>query len=285
MTQSDVERESRWLKIGIPLRVLSFDLENPATGGFSEDALTLRVNHSGGSVTLRHPVTVGDFVRIINLVNHREADFRVVGIMRVTEDDADIWGVECLDLRDDFWGVECPLPHPNNYGPVVLQCRACSGRADHSLTFMELEVLGSAGMVVLNCDSCGKPTYWVDADPDRRPRDFSAVEAVARPPRVRESSRTEGKRVERRATKRSSLKFPALVRNQAGEQELSRTVDISKSGACLTLFMILEVGTTVKIICPYDSSSGGIEQTAEVRWRSTYYNPDFPRTYGFRFIR
>jgi len=47
----------------------------------------------------------------------------------------------------------------------------------------------------------------------------------------------------------------------------------------------LEVGTTVKIICPYDSSSGGIEQTAEVRWRSTYYNPDFPRTYGFRFIR
>jgi hypothetical protein len=48
--------------------------------------------------------------------------------------------------------------------------------------------------------------------------------------------------------------------------------------------MRLVVGDIVKIICPYDPRSGGIEQTAEVRWQSRYYNEDFPRTYGLRFL-
>jgi hypothetical protein len=152
---------------------------------------------------------------------------------------------------------------------------------------MELEVLGSAGIITLNCDWCGKSTYWADPDPDRPLSNVASLEEVAPPPRVSEVERAaeEAKKVEKRAAKRSSLKLQILVRNQAGEQETSKIIDISKLGASVALFMNLNVGDTVKIICPYDPRSGGIEQTAQVQWRSRFYNSDFPRNYGLRFLR
>jgi len=268
--------------------VLSFDFENFETGGFSEDTRTLLVSRSGASVALRNPVIAGDSLRIINLTDLSEADFRVVGSLGTTEEGAVIWAVECLERRDNFWGVKCPPPSAEiSEDTVFLQCRACGKKANCPLTFMELEVLGSTGIIILNCQPCGKPTYWVDADPSRPLSNFTAVEAVAPPPRVSEPERTaeKEKNVERRAAKRATLKLSILVRNQAGEQEVSRTSDMSKRGVSVNLFMKLNVGDSVKIICPYDPRSGGIEQTAEVCWRSRYYNGDFPQTYGLRFIR
>ena len=152
---------------------------------------------------------------------------------------------------------------------------------------MELEVLRSTGMIILHCGLCDKPTYWVDPDPHRPVSSLPEAGAVAPPPRVAQSAKAAAKEktVDKRAAKRSRLKLRIFVRNQAGDQELSTTVDISKLGVAVTLFMKLDVGDTLTIICPYDPGSGGIEQTAEVRWRSRYYNDDFPRTYGLRFIR
>ncbi len=283
MTLKNVhQRSSEQLQVTIPVRVLHFDLENFETKGVSQDTHTLFVSRSGASVALRNPVTAGDSLRIINLTNHSEADFRVIGGLGTTEDGAGIWAVECLERRDDFWGVEFPPPSAEiSEDTVLIQCRACGTRADYPLTLMELEVLGTGGIIILNCDLCGKPTYWFDADPDHPPSNVPAVEAVTPPPRVRESE----SKVERRLAKRSSLTLPILVRNQAGDEEVSKTPNISKLGVAVTLHMTLEVGDLVKIICPYDVRSGGIEQTGEVRWRSRYYNDGFPRTYGIRYIR
>jgi hypothetical protein len=280
-------RSSERLQISIPVRVLSFDLEHFETGGFSEDTHTFLVSRSGASIALRGPVAAGDSLRIVNLASQSEADFRVVGALGTTEDGSRVWAVECQEHRDNFWGVECPPSSTEiSEDAVSLQCRACGKRMKYPLTVMELEVLDSMGVFVLHCDPCGKATYWVDADHNRPPGDFPAVEGVAPPPRVPESEKIAGneKKVSTRASKRSSLKLPILVRNQAGDQEISKTEDISKLGVGVTLFMNLEIGDTVKIICPYDSPIGGIEQTAEVRWRSRLYSDDFPRRYGFRFI-
>jgi hypothetical protein len=90
--------------------VLSFDLEHFETGGFSEDSHTFLVSRGGASVTLRNPVIAGDSLRIINLTNHSEADFTVVGALGITKDGAVIWAIECLDRRDDLGGVKCPPP-------------------------------------------------------------------------------------------------------------------------------------------------------------------------------
>jgi hypothetical protein len=95
-------RSSERLQIGVPVRVLSFDLEHVEAGGFSEDTCTLLVSRSGASIALRNSVIAGDSLRIINLTNHSEADFRVVAGLGATEDGRDIWAVECLERRDDF---------------------------------------------------------------------------------------------------------------------------------------------------------------------------------------
>lgn len=288
LSLKDIKRRiSERLQIAIPLRVLSFDPEHFETGGFSEDTRTLFVSRSGASLPLRNSVVVGDSLRIINLSNHSEADFRIVGALGTSQDGACIWAVEFPERKDDFWGVECPPQDAEIFEIAdILECRACGKKANHRLTFMELEVLLSTGIVIFNCDSCDKPTYWVDASSDRPLSNLPALDSVAPPPRVLESEKAEEKKnAEKRAVKRSSLKFSILVRNQAGEQEVSKVVDISKSGVNVSLYMKLDVGDKVKMICPYDPRSGGIEQTAEVRWRSRYYSEDFPRSYGLRYIR
>ncbi len=148
LTLKNVERRSsERLQISVPLRVLSFDFENFETGGFSEDTRTLLVSRSGASVALRNPVIAGDSLRIINLTDLSEADFRVVGSLGTTEEGAVIWAVECLERRDDFWGVKCPPPSAEiSEDTVFLQCRACGKKANCPLTFMELEVLASQGL-------------------------------------------------------------------------------------------------------------------------------------------
>jgi hypothetical protein len=160
LTLTNVDRRSsERLQIGIPVRVLSFDLEHFETGGFSEDTCTLFVCRSGASIALQNSVIAGDSLRIINLTNRSEADFRVVGALGATDDGMGIWAVECLERRADFWGVELPPPSTEISEGVILECRACRMTANHPLTFMELEVLGSAGIIILNCHQCGKPTY------------------------------------------------------------------------------------------------------------------------------
>jgi hypothetical protein len=219
-------------------------------------------------------------------MNHKEADFRVVGSLGSAEDDANIWAVECQASKEDFWGVECPRTNADNPDDTAfIQCRACGKKANRRLTFMEHEVIGSAGIIILHCEMCGKPTYWVDANSNRIQSNFQAVEPLAPQSDASEFEKTteNEKPTEKRAAKRTGLKLSIHVRNETGEEEVSRLVDISKFGVGVALFMKLKVGDTLKIICPYDPRSGGIEQTAQVCWRSRYYNQDFPRTYGLRF--
>jgi hypothetical protein len=288
MTLKNAERRSgERLEIEIPIRVLRFDPEQVETGGFSEDTRTLNVSRSGASIVLRNPVKVGNSLRIVNLTTHRELDFRVVGALGTTADGASIWATECLERRDDFWGVVCPGPTADSSdNSALLQCRGCGRKAQRPLTFMEAEVLDSGGMIILNCDPCGKATYWADADANSRAKNSPTVKTVTPAPFGTESESTEEteKNIEKRATKRSQLKLPILVSNKAGQREESKIQDISKKGLSVPLFMKLDLGDTVKIIYPYDPRSGGIEQTAEVRWRSRFYSEDFPRTYGFRFV-
>jgi len=278
LTPNNVDhRTDALIELSVPVRVLKFDLEKSETGGFSEDTRTLAVSRSGGSVPLQNSVMPGDSVRIINLENHSEADFRVIGSLGSTDKNADIVAIECLDRRDAFWGVEWTASSGNSQHAQELCCRSCGAKANRRLTLMELEVLHSPGTFLLNCDSCLKQTYWGDADFE------SSGRSVALP--VPEVEAQANKSVNNRMAKRSSLKLSILVRNQAHEQEVSKIVDVSKLGVSVQLFMTLSVGDLVKIEYPYDPRSVGIEQSAEVRWRSRYYNQDFPRTFGFRFIR
>jgi hypothetical protein len=73
---------------------------------------------------------------------------------------------------------------------------------------------------------------------------------------------------ERRVNRRPTINLPILVRSQRNEQEIRRTVNVSRGGVRVMLSMLLAVGDTVDVICPYDPTAENISQKARVRWRS-----------------
>ena len=273
------QRSTERLLLTIPIRVLGLDR---ATGGFCEDTHTVVVNRTGARIVLKHQVFPGDSLRVVNLENSSEADFRVVGPTHLDGTQVTEWGVECLDPKRNIWGIEFspPLAFGSSEVAALLECRLCGKKVMWLVSLMDVEVLDSTRMVPLDCPVCGKLTYWAYADIARRPREFSPSESTAPPLRPVEVEKQQG---ERRAHKRLGLKLPILVRSQRGEEEITKTENVTKGGAAAILAMDLSVGDKVKIVCPYTPGGQNIEQTAEVRWRDAYPF-GFRRTYGFRYI-
>jgi len=272
------QRRTERVQLRIPIRVVGF---SDATGEFREDTHTVVVNRGGARISLNQKVLPDDVVRIINLENYSEADFRIVGRTQVSEESTE-WGVECAESGRNVWGIEFPAPLPSDgsEAAALLECRACHGQGLWPVTLMDVEVLNSTGLVTRLCDQCGKTTYWTYAETTRRPREFSPSEPVVPP--VREVKVKE--KVEKRTDKRLAMKLPILVRNQRGEEEITKTENVSKRGIAVSLAMELAVGEQVDMLCPYSRGGEKIWQKAEVRRRD---NLPFGgrRYYGLRYVR
>jgi PilZ domain len=272
-------RTTERLALRIPIRVVGF---GTADGDFTEDTETRVVNQGGARIALKHHVAADDTVRIVNLETHSEAEFRVVGPTRLEGDEVSEWGVECTESGHNLWGIELPPPlaREGKDAGALLECRACHSQGFWPLTLMEVEVLDSTGEINRSCTQCSKTTYWTYADVTRRPREFSASEALAPKPRGAEVK----KFVERRKFKRMMLKLPIFVRNKKGEEEISKTDNVSRGGVAVPLAMELELGEIVSVECPYTSEIPDILQKAEVRYRGTFPF-DGRRLYGLMYIR
>lgn len=279
MTQADREpKDSEQVRLSLPIRVLGFD---EARGRFIEDTHTILVSPTGSLIGLKHRVFPADTIRIINLENMEEADFRVVGPSIVSETEVSEWGVECVDKDRRIWGPQYTklLEARGKQDLILIECRACHEQHERSSTLLEIEVLEATGMIALECARCKKPTYWTYAETDRRPQSFAVAEAVAPPPRVVPIRQ----QLERRARKRVRLKLPVLVRNERGEEEIRNTEDISRDGLAVSLAMELSQDEIVTILCPYSPTGLNIEQKAAVRWSDPYPSSG-RRYYGFQFI-
>ena len=113
----------------MPIRVIGFD---EARGRFIEDTHTIVVSKTGSLIAMKHKVFPADVIRIINLENMEEADFRVVGPSIVTEQEVYEWGVECAEEGRNIWGINFPEPLPEGTAPpcwfAAPATRKCSGR-------------------------------------------------------------------------------------------------------------------------------------------------------------
>jgi hypothetical protein len=272
-------RGTERVMLEIPIRVMSF-----ASGGrgFTEDTRTIQVNQAGARIALRHRVTTADEIRIINLANLREADFRVVGPVRLEGGQVSEWGVECLEKGRNVWGIDFPAPlDPTSaQAGALLQCQGCKSEVLQVLTLVEVDVLESTGWIQRLCEPCGQFSSWVCADVIRCPQTPSP-ETVASLP----SSSVEpwDRKTERRAHKRVAVKLPVLARNHAGEQEVSKSENISKGGLAVCLHLKLTVGDIVTMACPYTQGDQNLLQKAEVR-RRVSVTADRKWLYGLRYI-
>jgi hypothetical protein len=272
-------RGSERVMLEIPIRVMSF-----ASGGrgFTEDTHTIQVNHAGARIALRHGVATGDEIRIINLANLREGDFRVVGAVRLEGGEFSEWGVECLEKDRNVWGIDFPAPlDPTSaQAGALLQCQGCKTEALQVLTLVEADILESTGSLQRRCEQCGQFSSWEHAEVIRRPQTPSPAAAAPPPPSPVEPG--EGK-AERRAYKRVAVKLPVLARNHAGEQEVSKSENISKGGLAVCLHLKLAVGEMLAIACPYTQGDQNLLQKAEVR-RRVSVTAESKWLYGLRYI-
>lgn len=279
LPRSDAGRRTERVMLEIPIRVISF---GGSIGDFTEDSHTIFVNHSGGLIHLKHIVTPEDVVRIINLENLREADFRVAMAARNQAGELTGWGVECLDKGRSLWDIDFPAPLSSEDGKAsaLLECAGCKGQSLRVLTLTEVGLLDTAGKLDQLCDRCGQLSTWAYADVRRRPQQTPPSEE-AHP--VPQGEKWDGK-TERRAHKRVALKLPVLVQCAQGDSQVGKTEDVSKGGIAVCLGMLLAVGDMVKVVCPYSRESQELGQKAEARRRVELYAGQ-KWLYGFRYVR
>ena len=176
----------------------------------------MEINRDGARIALKHSVDPGDTLRIVNLENMREADFRVAGPKRLEENGVSDWGVACLDTDRNLWDIKFspPLKATANEPGALLKCGECGTESFSVLRDWEIESL-DAGYLQRFCETCSGPTKWQYADghvgiengrPTESPPEPEAKTA-APPPLTW---------VSKRAHKRLAMKLPILVRDQKG---------------------------------------------------------------------
>jgi hypothetical protein len=273
-------RKTERVMLAIPIRVLAF---GSSCGDFTEETETVQVNRAGARIVLKHRVAPGETIRIVNLQNFREADFRVVGAACLEPGRAAEWGIEYSEFERNIWGIEFPAPldDDSHQAGALLICRGCGSEAFAPLTLVEVDILETSGQIQRLCSRCRQFCSWVYADIERRPK-YLPPAAVPPPGPAQAGPRKGG--IERRAHKRLSLKLPARVRNHRGEQEIAKTEDVSKGGIAVCLSMRLKVGEIVGVNCPYTEGDQTPEQKAEVR-RQAVFTPGERWLYGLWYIR
>jgi len=269
------KRSTERLMLSIPVRVLGFE---STSGEFAEDTRTSIVNRSGARIALKHRIAVNDTIRVINLESYSEADFRVVAPTAWAGKEIHEWGVECLEPGRNIWGIEFGPPLGGEAGALI-QCQGCRKEVFSSLTPMEAEVLESTGVLQRQCSDCSRLTNWMHSEVTRQPKELPPTASAAPPPRPP----VAGKPADQRQNRRIDMKFPILVRGPYGQDEISKTENVSKGGLALSLAMELNVGEVVRVLYPYSPSGQNIEQKAEIRRRANYAFGG-RRLYGLRLV-
>jgi Tfp pilus assembly protein PilZ len=270
-------RRSDRIKLTIPLRVHAKD-EMGRT--FQADAHTILVSRHGALIHLEHPLRLGQTVQLVNQVAKRDAHFRVVGpVSPLTEQGSD-WAVESVDDKEGIWGIGFPSPPEGEAGEpkALLECQGCHAVTLSAVSFEEVDVLGTSGVLSRQCPNCGEAVPWTYA--------LRRLAMEAPPGEVEMLSEAHAllTGADRREYKRVALQLPAMVRDYYGGTEVTRTWNVSKGGFCFVSEKTYLVGQGVVAVCPYQEAAEPIEVSARIVWRQ-----DVPalrrRFYGVRYSK
>jgi hypothetical protein len=271
------KRDSERIQLNFPIRVSLFGGRREP---FSEETHTIEVNRMGARIALQHSVVPNEVLRVVNLENMREADFRVVDAIRLEPGAPAEWGMECLEPEHNLWEIKFapPVDAKEETSGALMICGDCCAQNFVILQDWELEIL-KKGPLQRFCADCGGPTNWQYADISRHAVEAPATEAASAGGAM---AGPEIVMVERNF-KRLAMKMPALIRDKNGREELSKTENLSKGGIAVSLHLILEVGDIVSVYCPYSENGHNMEQRAEVRNRRTFFAGE-RWVYGLRYV-
>ncbi len=243
-------RRSDRLLLQIPIHVSGRD-----AGGehFEEETVTVSVNQHGGCISLIHSLQPGGTIKVRHLLNGREEEFRVIGLVREVFSNRAEWGVELADPTVEFWGIEFTPPPESVEPKALIQCQVCSQVVLAPFSHSGYEILLHTGLLSRHCDRCGETTRW---QPSEVPTGSGAVTSPAQPLA----------HDERRKTRRRSLAMRLQLHRASGQTELVRTSDVSRGGLSFISRQVFRVGEEVGFILPFGRQKEPVETQGHIAW-------------------
>jgi hypothetical protein len=255
----DMERRrSERLLLTVPIRVEGVDRTGEK---FVENTRTIVINRQGARIFLKRSVAAGALLVISTNVGRRSARFRVVGPTQPITQEGGEWGLECLDPKTNLWGIGFPpAEKEEGFGAALIECRRCQTAKLSHLSMVELEVLGTSGLLVRDCEQCGRSTPWTYRETSMG----SSKEFPGTVPALNEGLEASKSGVQRRIHNRVALQMPIRVRSYYGAEEFIRSENVSRGGLCFITDQIYEVGEVLLITCPYEKGGHNIEVRGQV---------------------
>lgn len=251
-------RRSERLLLTVPIHVEGVD---PAGEKFGEDTRTIVINRQGARIFLKRSVAAGAVLVVSTHTGRRKAMFRVVGPTQPITLEGGEWGLECLEEKCNLWGIGFPPAQvEEGFGSALIECRRCHTPKLSRLSLVEVEVLGTSGLLVKECEKCGRSTPWSYSEPSSA---ISANDPGTSLP-YPESVETSKAGIQRRIHNRVALQLPIRVRSYYGIEEFIRSENVSRGGLCFITDKVYEVGEVLLITCPYEKGGHNIEVRGQV---------------------
>jgi PilZ domain len=260
-SQARIERRTERVLIQIPIEVKGKD-----AGGrpFRETSRTIVLNRDGARISLRTALLPESRISITNLQNQLTCPFRVVSRVHKTIGLEPEWGVECLDRQVNFWGIAFPeklhARAPEETVDVLLECTVCRSRELAQLSLEEYRGLVSKSLLSRECARCTDSTEWRLCFIEEGEEDAIGAPAKKEKTRLRPSG------AERRRAKRLTAKLPLRLRTSEGEEETTRTENLSKTGVCFYSRREMMTGDLIALSVGEPLTGSGREVRARIVW-------------------
>ncbi len=245
---------------------------------FQADARTILVSRHGALIFFERPLRLGQVVQVVNRMANQDAHFRVVGPVSPPAEGGSEWAVESVDAKVGFWGIG--FPSPPEGGPetpkTLLECQGCHSVDVAGVSFEEVDVLETSGILLRACPKCGESVPWTYAAKQL------AMEAPPGEFGMLNEAHAMITGADRREYRRIALQLPTRVRDYFGVTEITRTWNLSKGGFCFVSEKTYLVGQGIVAVCPYQENSPLIEVPARLVWRQEVASLR-RRFYGVRY--
>ncbi|HLY61639.1 MAG TPA: PilZ domain-containing protein [Terriglobia bacterium] len=241
-SQTNEKRRSDRLWLTVPVRVEGAD---SAGEKFECEGRVINLNRHGARIQVSRELTQSQPIRLKSPDAEHQADFRVVEIISAAGSPDVEYGAECLSETQNFWQIEFPPPEysESEVSRVLLECNKCNTMALLPLTLSEVQAVRSMGWVGKSCPVCAGISLWKYAQVGKTQSEHHSKDSHRRPSSWVSGALESNARNHRRVY----VIMPLGVRDAEGNEEITRTENISKCGFCFASDKIYRLGESITV--------------------------------------
>lgn len=258
-SQAEERRRSERLWLTVPLYVEGVDSAGQA---FDCEARVINLSRHGARIQIPQSIAQNQHIILKSRDGNHQANFRVAGIIAPANSENAEYGAESLDETQNFWQIEFPPPEDaeTEESKVLLECRKCNTIALLPLTISEVQAVRSMGWVGKTCPICNAMSLWKYAEIGKTRNHHEKQSKDSQ----RGSSSWISASVEstNRNHRRVYVMMPIEVRDAQGNEEGTRTENISKCGFCFSSEKIYQPGEAITAI--FDNAADSLTLKTEL---------------------